>query len=396
MEKEQLNDKSKEAKKQTGNNAQKNKEKSGGVFSKEKINESFKKAKNGVEKAIDGIKNNSVVKKMTPREKYAALGIMAFIIIVIITLLGRSVITPEPSIWSVAEAPKSELAFNSAGKVAEIVYSVRQIVPKGGVIARLEHGIYTADFENAESRLMEANLKVLRMEPRFAEMENALAEARLRAAESANEAAIAAYELAREYERRYRSYFEDRRISEAHYAASLENVANAEIAVERTENELENAKQSLEAAQIRHTPEEIEAAKQEIEIAVEQVVKARAALEGALIVAPFDAYIHSINVNVGDSVELGQPVFEVIDLSKIWLRGLVNRTVAASLRPGIAVNVEFNEIPRETFTGRIVATASESTESREGEALYEVRIELDSHGNNIRPGMEAVAIVVSN
>jgi multidrug efflux pump subunit AcrA (membrane-fusion protein) len=89
-------------------------------------------------------------------------------------------------------------------------------------------------------------------------------------------------------------------------------------------------------------------------------------------------------------------VCEVADLNKISLRGLVDKSTAESIKQGSAVNVEFREIPKEIFTGKIVSVASQPVEQKDGEALYELRIELDNPDSNVLPEMEAVAIVVSD
>ena len=376
MDKEQLNAKLKEM---------------GKVFSGKKVKDNLGKAKNGIGKAVDGTVNSSFVKKMTPGQKYMILGASAIIVIAIIGLASRLIFTPDPSIWCVAEASKTELAFNVAGKVAEVAYSEKQIANKGATIARLEDEAYIAALGDAEARFAEANLQYLKMENRFTELENTLAEAMLKAAESANEAAIAALELAKAHEGQYRSFLDDGTVSEVHYDASVKAVANAEAEVNRTENALESAKQSFEAMKTGYTPEEIEAAKQEADGAAAQTARAKAALEGIIIAAPFDAYMSKVSIKAGDTVEPGASVFEAINLGEIWLSGFVDKSLAETLKPGHVVRVEFSEIPRENFTGKIVSVASEP-QSKEGEAQYEVRMELDNPGNKVLPGMEAVAI----
>ena len=382
MDKEQLNAKIKETKENLGK-----------AFSNQNVKENFKKVEGNVKKAVDEAVNSDLAKKMSSGQKYATLGITAFIFIVIIALISRFVFTPAPSIWCVADAPKSELEFNVPGNVAEVAYSEKQTVPKGNIIARLHDEAFTAELESAEVLLMEVNLKLLKMESYLSDIENALAESRLKIAENMNEAAIIAFDLAKEYEKQYRSFFENKMILEAHYLTSLKDVENAEAEMKRTENELEKAKQYFKTMNKGYTPEEITSTKQEAVEAAKRVVNARAMLTETSIIAPFDAYINKIKVKAGDSIEPGVPVCEVIDLSRVWLRGFVNRAMAESLSPGHVVNVEFDEIPKETFTGKIVSVASEP-EQIKGEDQYELRMELDNPGGNVLPEMKAIAIVV--
>ena len=397
MDKEKLNSKLKEMKKQAGVNAQKTKENLGKVFDKENVKDNLNKAKKGVEKAVDVTMNSSIVKKMNSGQKIAVLGICIFILVVIIALIGRFIFSPEPSFWCVAAAPKLELAFHSGGEVEEVAFSAKQTVPRGVVIAHLANEAYSNNLKSAELELMEANLKSLNMENRLTDQENALAEIRIKAAKSANEAAIAAYELADAYEALYREYLENGMISEAIYNISLNDKAEAEAIMQSSEKDIEKAEQYHETVKKGYTEEEITAAKEENEILNEQVAKAKAALDGTSIIAPFTAYLNSISIKTGDIVEPKLPVCEVIDLSKLWLRGLVNKSLAESIKPGSAVTVEFREIPNETFSGKIISVAtSKPAEQKDGEDLYELRIELDKPGGIVMPGMEAVAIVVSN
>lgn len=396
MDKEKLNSKLKEMKKQAGINAQKTKENLGKVFDKENVKENLNKAKKGVEKAVDVTMNSSIIKRMNSGQKIAVLGISAFFLIVIIALVGRFIFSPEPSIWCVTTAPKLELAFNSSGEVAEVSYSEKQTIPKGATIARLNSKAYAADLESAGLNLTEANLRYLNMENRLTDQENTHAEIRIKAAKSANEAAIAAFELAGAYEELYREYLDKHMISEAQYDAILRDKVNADAVVQNTRKEIENAAQYHETVKKGYTEEEIAIAKGEAEEFSEQVAKAKEAFEGTSIIAPFSAYLNSINIKTGDIVNAKTPVCEVIDLNQIWLRGLVNKSRMESIKPGSAVTVAFRGVPNETFAGKIISVVtSKPTEQIDGEDMYELRIELDEK-NDITPGMEAEAIVISN
>gem|GEM_PF-4537 len=313
------------------------------------------------------------------------------IVAAIVALVVSLMLAPEPAkISLVVDAPKQVLAFHSTGEVVEVKALENQIVSAGDTIVHVEDEARIAEYKSAESKSMEANLKLLQMESRLGDMENALAESRVKAAESAHEAAITALNLANAYEEQSRSYVEEGRIP--YNEANLIAVSNAEDEVKRTENELENAKRNLETVKIGFTPEEISAMKEEADVAADNAAKAKAAIEEDSVVAPFDAYIISINALVGDMAEPGKPVGEIADLSKIWLRGLANKAITESIKPESTVNVEFNEIPDEVFSGKIVSVTSEPVEQKDGEDLYEISIELDNPTNNILPGMEASAI----
>jgi hypothetical protein len=62
---------------------------------------------------------------------------------------------------------------------------------------------------------------------------------------------------------------------------------------------------------------------------------------------------------------------------------------------GSVVNVEFREFPKEMLTGTIASVnTTQPAEQKDGKDMYEVRIKLDTLGDRIMHGLEAVAIVV--
>jgi multidrug efflux pump subunit AcrA (membrane-fusion protein) len=86
-------------------------------------------------------------------------------------------------------------------------------------------------------------------------------------------------------------------------------------------------------------------------------------------------------------------VFELLDLNKTWLRGLVEKAASETFKPGSIVNVQFQEIQKEVFSGKIVSVTSDSVEKMDGKDMCELRIELDNPSNNVLPGMEATVTI---
>ncbi|MCL1876389.1 MAG: HlyD family secretion protein [Synergistaceae bacterium] len=155
------------------------------------------------------------------------------------------------------------------------------------------------------------------------------------------------------------------------------------------------AKQYLETVTESFSTEKSATAKQEAEEATEKLAKAKEALENDSIFAPFNAYINKVSIKVGDIVESGTTVCEVLDLSKIWLRGLIDKDAVESFKPGSAVNVEFSGIANEIFPGKIISITTEPVEQRDEKALFELRIELDKLDGRVLPGMEATATIIN-
>jgi Cu(I)/Ag(I) efflux system membrane fusion protein len=101
-----------------------------------------------------------------------------------------------------------------------------------------------------------------------------------------------------------------------------------------------------------------------------------------------EGYVTARNVVPGAAVQPGAPLFEVADLSKVWLLADVFEQDAARLHVGQKASLELGAYPGETFTGRvqlIYPTLSASTRT------LRVRLELANRGGpggmKLRPGM---------
>jgi Cu(I)/Ag(I) efflux system membrane fusion protein len=104
--------------------------------------------------------------------------------------------------------------------------------------------------------------------------------------------------------------------------------------------------------------------------------------------SPVEGYVTARNVVPGAAIAPGAPLFEVADLSKVWLLAEVFEQDAARLHVGQKATLELAAYPGETFAGRvqlIYPTLSAATRT------LRVRLEFANHagasGVKLRPGM---------
>lgn len=90
----------------------------------------------------------------------------------------------------------------------------------------------------------------------------------------------------------------------------------------------------------------------------------------------------------GQAVRAGDALFQLADLSTLWLTVDVHEDQLANLRPGIDVLVRFDAWPGETFTGRV--RRLEPTVDAATRTLG-VRIEMPNRDGRLRPGLYATA-----
>jgi HlyD family secretion protein len=96
--------------------------------------------------------------------------------------------------------------------------------------------------------------------------------------------------------------------------------------------------------------------------------------------------------HVGDQVNPGSSIAEVIDSSKLEISAQVGETDRTNLKTGQAVEIKVDALPGEIFTGKVRtvggATAREFWDN-DAKHKFDVAIQLDRADPRLRPGFEA-------
>ncbi len=167
--------------------------------------------------------------------------------------------------------------------------------------------------------------------------------------------------------------------AEAQVAAARANVAQAEAAAWKAHADLERyralaeravvGRQQLDAAQAG-----AEAADAQLAAAREQVTAAEAALAGASakvasaaaardqaalqlaytwLEAPAAGVVSKKNVEVGQLVQVGQPLMSVVPLDDVWVVANLKETEVRDVTPGDAAVIRVDTYPGRAFEGRV-------------------------------------------
>jgi len=102
------------------------------------------------------------------------------------------------------------------------------------------------------------------------------------------------------------------------------------------------------------------------------------------ILSPIDGVVIRKGVVEGDYVSEGQAMFEVADLTRVWVKAQVYESRLALVREGQAVHATVEAYPGEVFSGR-VAFVDPVLDPRTRTAA--VRYDLDNDDLRLRPGM---------
>lgn len=106
------------------------------------------------------------------------------------------------------------------------------------------------------------------------------------------------------------------------------------------------------------------------------------------ITAPAAGTVIARPVAPGAVVQAGQGIFEISDLSSVWMIAEVQQQHLAALREGMPVTIRTQAFPSTTFSGRIRRIGSELNAATR---TISVRIEVPNRGLRLRPEMYADA-----
>lgn len=312
------------------------------------------------------------------------------------------------------------LTFGSPGLVTEVRVKIGDEVRAGEVLARLD----TADLElnvrqaEASLRSAEARLAQLKAPPRpetvkaaEAAYRNALAQyLRLKNTPSPEDKAVAEANLkkAEVMLNRARAAYEpvswrpdigmlpqslnlenatlDYEIAKATYDRTVKGPSPEELAAAWAS--VESAKAQLERAMSGPTEEEVAIAEAAVEQARAALEAARRSLEKAVLKAPFDGVVSSVNVTAGEIAPTGRPAVVLVDISAFQITVNVDEMDVARLRIGLPAEVTLDALPDVTLTGRVERIGPAAT-TVEGAVAYPVIIVLDPTDAPVRVGMSA-------
>lgn len=122
------------------------------------------------------------------------------------------------------------------------------------------------------------------------------------------------------------------------------------------------------------------------DLEIEGVLRSGKARRTVSIYAPISGVITSKQVLPGQAFAAGQPLYEIADLSTVWIEAEIREADAGAISVGADATVELNALPGRQFIGRVTFIAPIlRSETRTATA----RIELQNHDGQARPGMYA-------
>ena len=305
------------------------------------------------------------------------------------------------------------IASKTAGRIVEL--SVREgdsVTPKQ-VLVRIDDGIARArlaqaqaDIEAARARVAAARaaLALLRREVphAIASSEAGVASVRTQLAQAEAARAQNARDLGRAQK------------LEADRFVGPQFVERAELALKTQQEQRDAALASLERAQqalndARLGPQRISVRAADLATAQGALAaaegkrdEAQSALDDLTLASPAAGVITSRFANSGEVITAGAPIFELVDLDRLYLKLFVPEREIGKVRRGLAAQIYSDAFPDQPFaaTVRYIGSRAEftpkevQTPDERVKLMYEVRLYLDRNPEHkLTPGLPADAMI---
>jgi HlyD family secretion protein len=284
------------------------------------------------------------------------------------------------------EVTETNIGFKIAGRVVELSVDEGQQVRKGQVLARLDNAELASIVTQNRAALREAQsrLEELKAGSRPQEIEEARANVRSEEAETVR--------LKKDYERA-ETLYKNGAISTAQFDA-------AKSAYETRAAQQRSATESLSLVKEGPRKEDIDAAGYRVEQAKAAMKTAEERLKDTVITAPAPGVVLRKNVEVGETVAAGVPIFTMGDLSSPWIKVYVPEPQLTLVKLGqqalVTVDTERNR-PKKTYDGWVSYISNEAeftpksvqTQEERVKLVYGVKVRVENPNQELKPSMPA-------
>jgi HlyD family secretion protein len=162
------------------------------------------------------------------------------------------------------------------------------------------------------------------------------------------------------------------RVSEAGVGQAQAELAKARLDITRQREMLRSA--IISHSEFDSSEAAYRVAEAKLKNAGAQLGFARARLADTVIYSPLSGLVMTRNLEVGDTVVPGAPIFRIADTHQLWITAMVDELVAGKLRIGQPARGTFRAHPGKSFPGRLTRLAEEAdrvTEEREADVTVE-------------------------
>jgi HlyD family secretion protein len=199
-----------------------------------------------------------------------------------------------------------------------------------------------------------------------------------------------------------RETVERRRSEQADLSWKVARAQHSTAQAARTQSEKLLAEAELGRDQIKAKENEIDALAAQVTQAEAALAEAQSILNDLIIQAPATGMITTRIVDNGEMVAAGSPLFDIVDLDKLYLKVYVPEKEIGKVRLGLPAQIYTDAFPDKPFlaTLRYIASGAEftpkevQTPDERVKLVYAVKLYLDANPEHkLTPGLPADAVI---
>ena len=281
------------------------------------------------------------------------------------------------------EVTETNVGFKLPGRVMELTVDEGQQVNVGQLIARIDNAELASVVMQNKASLQEAmtRLAELRAGSRVQEIERARA--------SVNAQAADLDKAKKDYERADILY-KNGAISASQFEAA-QNAYNTRAA------QLKSAQETLSLVREGPRKEDIQAAEHRVQQVKAMVNASEERLKDTVLLAPISGVILRKNVELGETLSSGTPVFTIGDLENPWVKVYVKENRLGQVKLGQKADVKVDSFKDKTYDGTVTFISSEAeftpknvqTEEERVKLVFGVKVKVKNENGELKPGMPA-------
>ena len=234
------------------------------------------------------------------------------------------------------------------GYIKEIRFKEYEPVKKGDTLViiddadmRLRVAQANADYQNALAGRIVADRSVGVASANVAVSEASIAEAKVLMEN-------AAVDL-----ERYRKLLEKDAVTRQQYDG-----AETDYKAKKARYEMLARQRSATSSVVAETRQRVAQNDAGIELAKALLETAELNLSYTIITAPCDGYASRKEIQIGQLVQQGQTLLDIVDGSEVWITANYKETQLEHIHPGSEVEIKVDAIPDKTFTGKVVSLST--------------------------------------
>lgn len=281
------------------------------------------------------------------------------------------------------EVAESDIGFKMSGRVAELFAEEGQRVKKGDKLAVVDSSELEGEVSQNKAYLNEAlaRLEELKSGARPQEVEQAKANVDAAHAELSKSA--------KDYERAELLYKKG--------LISAQEVDAAKKGFDVAGSQLKKALEALSLVKEGARKEEVTAAMERVQQATAALKVSEERLKDTALYAPVSGVILRKNMELGETVVPGMPVYTIGDLGSPWIKVYVKEDRLGLVKLGQKAGITVDSYPGKSYDGKVTYISSEAeftpknvqTQEERVKLVFGVKVSVKNVNDELKPGMPA-------